>query len=152
MEKKKSNWRKGEETPREGKRSGTRGVYRTARNKESVYTNGLADETKETKRNKPAPSSPTLRFFRTDYFGFLNIVNIFQRHCLCFGKVQVTQSDFWTVRNLESLLPRCVRMRVCPLLVFICLLSASRAQKYSALTVGKATYLHQHLSHPLCKR
>lgn len=41
--------KKGEETPREGKRSGTRGVYRTARNKESVYTNALADETKETK-------------------------------------------------------------------------------------------------------
>lgn len=41
--------RKGEETPREGKRSGTRGVYHTARNKESVYTNALADKTKETK-------------------------------------------------------------------------------------------------------
>lgn len=50
---KKSNWRErereGEETPREGKRSGTRGGYRSARNKESVYTNGLADETKQTK-------------------------------------------------------------------------------------------------------
>lgn len=60
---------------------------------------------------------------------------------LCFGEVQATRSEFWTVRNLESLLPRCVRMRVCPLLVFLCLLCAGRAQKFSALTVRRAIYM-----------
>lgn len=33
-------------------------------------------------------------------------------------------------------LPRYDRMRVCPLLVLLCLLCAGRAQKFSALTVG----------------
>lgn len=49
---KKSNWREGEREKRHrgrGKGQGHGGVYRTARNKESVYTNALADESKETK-------------------------------------------------------------------------------------------------------
>lgn len=137
--------RKGDETPREGKRSGTRGVYRTARNKKSVYTNGLADETKETKWNKPATPSPLLIFLCKDYCGFLNISTSSRDSFLCFGKAQATQIKLWTVRNLESLLPRCDRMRVCPLLVFLCLLCAGRAQKFSALTVGSATEVPEYV-------
>lgn len=40
--------RTSEETLREGKRSGTRGGYYTARNKESGFTNGLAVKTGQT--------------------------------------------------------------------------------------------------------
>lgn len=61
---------------------------------------------------------------------------------------QVSQTEFWTVRNLETVLPRWDRMRVYPLLLFLCLLCDGRAQKFSAITVGykeHCTSFHTHL-------
>lgn len=61
----------------------------------------------------------------------------YPRHRFCaLVKPRQHTANFGSVRNLERLLPRCDRMRVCPLLVLLCLLCAGRAQKFSALTVG----------------
>lgn len=141
---KKSNWREGEREKRHrgrGKGQGHGGVYRTGRNKESVYTNALADKTKETKWNKPAAPSPPPTLLRKDYCGFLNTDDFFQRKLFVLWYSQGNTEQILAVRNLETLLTRCDRMRVCPLLVFLCLLCAGRAQKFSALTVGRATDL-----------
>lgn len=85
--------------------------------------------------NQQPPSSP-LTFLRKDYCGFLRF-RLLPETIFYLSDIQATRSEFWTVRNLESLLPRCVRMRVCLLLVLFCLLCAGRAQKFSALTVGR---------------
>lgn len=135
--------REREETSREGKRSGTRGGYHTARKKgECLETDWQTQPRRRSEINQQPPLHHWLIFFfHTDYCRFLNISKLLQTQSLCFGEVQATQTEFWTARNLESSLPRCVRMRFCPLLVFLCLLCAGRAQKFSALTVGRATRL-----------
>lgn len=66
----------------------------------------------------------------------LNIFSASARHRVKFAITTSVTDWFWTVRNLETVLPRWDRMRVCPLLLFLCLLCDGRAQKFSAITVG----------------
>lgn len=83
------------------KKSGTRGVYHTARNKESVYTNGCADETR---RNKPALPCPPLRF-PEGLLGFKKTYSTSSRHFLFARWSPGDAVWIWTVRNLEFITP-----------------------------------------------
>lgn len=106
-------------------------------NKESVYTNWLPHKTLE--RSKPFSNSGN---FLRGLLWTLKIFSASARYRVSLLQQQVSQTKFWTVRNLETVLPRWDRMRVHPLLLFLCLLSDGRAQKFSAITVGLPTTLY----------